>query len=174
MQQSDQQYLESRYYSGIDKKKGFKNRLQRLLYFRFASKFAKKAKKGITKAMKGMGQEAKETKEMANSFFRLLESKLDLQNRKTPPSQEEVKAAIEQLKDIGRFSVFTTISILPGGGFSLIGLELLARKFGVKSFTFIPSAFRKKDVEEKDENIAQDQISDIQTIKTENKGKNIV
>jgi copper homeostasis protein CutC len=124
--------------------------------------------------MEGMGQEAKETKEMANSFFKLLESKLDLQNRKTPPSQEEVKAAIEQLKDIGRFSVFTTISILPGGGFSLIGLEILARKFGVKSFTFIPSAFRKKDVEKQDENIDQDQLPDTKTSKTENKGKNAI
>jgi hypothetical protein len=157
MKQLDQQYLANRYYSGIDQKKGFKNKLKRLLYFRFARKFAKKAKKGITKTMKGMGQEAKETKEMANSFFRLLESKLDLQNRKTPPSPEEVKAAIEQLKDLGRFSVFTTVSILPGGGFSLIGLELLARKFGIKSFTFIPSAFRKKDAG--NENKASDQSS---------------
>ena len=81
---------------------------------------------------------------MAHSFFKLLEAKLDLTNRKEPPSQEEVKEAIEQLKDVGRISVFATISILPGGGFSLIGLEILARKFGVKGFTFVPSAFRKK------------------------------
>ncbi|MDA3779791.1 MAG: hypothetical protein PF487_06185 [Bacteroidales bacterium] len=47
--------------------------------------------------------------------------------------------------DMGRFSVFATVSILPGGGFSLIGLELLARKFGVNNFTFVPSAFRKKE-----------------------------
>jgi hypothetical protein len=46
---------------------------------------------------------------------------------------------------MGRFSVFATVSILPGGGFSLIGLELLARKFGVNNFTFVPSAFRKKE-----------------------------
>lgn len=111
---------------------------------RFAQKFANHAKHAIDKTMDGVGQEAKETKEMGQLFFRLLESKLDLKNRKQPPTPEEVKRAIEQLKDVGRISVFATISILPGGGFSLIGLELLARKFGVKNFTFVPSSFRRK------------------------------
>lgn len=111
---------------------------------RFAQKFANSSKRAIVNTMAGFGQEAKETKVMAKSFFKLLESKLDLKNRKEPPTPEEVKAAIEQLKDVGRVSVFATISILPGGGFSLIGLELLARKFGVKNFTFVPSAFRRK------------------------------
>lgn len=59
-------------------------------------------------------------------------------------NKKEVKDAIEQLKDVARISVFATISILPGGGFSLVGLELLARKFGINSFTFVPSSFRKK------------------------------
>lgn len=95
--------------------------------------------------MTGFGQEAKETKEMARLFFRLLESKLKLNERSEPPTEEEVKAAIDQLKDIGRISVFASVSILPGGGISLIGLELLARKFGVKNFTFIPTSFRKKE-----------------------------
>lgn len=108
-------------------------------------KYASKTKILIEKSIRGVGQEAKETEEMAQSFFRLLEHKLRLGERKEPPSEEEVKAAIEQLKDVGRFSVFATISIIPGGGFSLIGLELLARKFGVKNFTFVPSSFRKKE-----------------------------
>jgi len=98
----------------------------------------------IEKTLAGFGQEARETKEMAQLFFRLLENKLRLNEREEPPTEEEVKAAIEQLKDIGRISVFASISILPGGGVSLIGLELLARKFGVKNFTFIPTSFRKK------------------------------
>ncbi|MCD6347401.1 MAG: hypothetical protein J7L96_08285 [Bacteroidales bacterium] len=96
--------------------------------------------------MQGVGQEAAETKVMAESFFKMLEHKLDLRNRKEPPSEEEVKAAIEQLKDVGRFSLFATISIIPGGGFSLIGLELLSRKLGVKRFTLVPSSFRKKEI----------------------------
>lgn len=80
---------------------------------------------------------------MAHSFFRILENKLNLHERKDPPTPEEVKEAIEQLKDLGRISVFASISILPGGAISLIGLELLAHKFGVTNFTFVPSAFRK-------------------------------
>ncbi len=57
---------------------------------------------------------------------------------------DQVKAAIEQLKDVGRFSFFTTMVILPGGVISLLGLELLARKFGIKGFNLIPSSFRKQ------------------------------
>lgn len=106
--------------------------------------YAATRKNLIEKTMEGFGSEARETKEMARLFFRLLEQKLDLNERDEPPTEEEVKEAIEQLKDIGRLSVFATISILPGGGISLIGLELLAKKFGVKNFTFVPTSFRKK------------------------------
>ena len=109
-----------------------------------AHKYAATSKKLIDQTIDGVGEEAKETEVMAQSFFRLLEHKLNMGERKDPPTEEEVKEAIEQLKDVGRFSIFATISIIPGGGFSLIGLELLARKFGVKNFTFVPSAFRKK------------------------------
>ena len=132
----------------ISKEKGFS---LNTMYRKFrASRFARKQNKMIKKGVKGLGQEAVETKEMAQSFYKLLSSKLNLSGRKEPPTEEEVKAAIEQLKDIGRFSVFTTISIIPGGGFSLIGLEVLAKKLGVKNFTFLPSAFREeKDKKDK-------------------------
>jgi len=113
--------------------------------------FAKKTKVAIDTSMQNLSVEKKETEEMAKSFFKLLESKLDMSNRKEPPTEEEVKAAIEQLKDIGRISVFATISILPGGGFSLIGLELLARKYGIKNFTIVPSSFRKKKKKKEDD-----------------------
>ena len=110
-----------------------------------AREYAIASKNLIDKTVDGVGQEARETEKMAHSFFRLLEHRLRLNTREDHPSEEEVKEAIEQLKDVGRFSVFATISIIPGGGFSLIGLELLARKFGVKNFTFVPSAFRKSN-----------------------------
>ena len=125
-------------------KSGISGLYYNLLQSRFARRFARNTKKAIYYTMDGMGKEAKETKDMAHLFFRMLENKLNLNKRKTPPTPEEVKEAIEQLKDVGRISVFATISILPGGGFSLIGLELLARKFGIREFTFIPSAFRKE------------------------------
>ena len=117
---------------------------RRVFAIRFARRFARHTKRAIRFTLKGFGQEARETRVMAHAFFRLLESKLNMEKRSKPPTPEEVKEAIEQLKDVARVSIFATISLLPGGGFSLIGLELLARKFGVKSFTFIPSSFRKK------------------------------
>lgn len=112
--------------------------------WKFARKFAARSKETILDGMQSMGREVNETREMAQLFFRLLESKLNLEQRKEPPTKEEVKNAIEQLKDVGRFSLFTSISLIPGGGFSLLGLELLARKLGIRHFTFVPSAFRKK------------------------------
>ena len=111
---------------------------------RFAKKYAEKTSKLISEGISAFGKEAEETEQMALSFFKLLEAKLDLSGRKEPPSEEEVKAAIEQLKDVGRFSFFTTMVILPGGVISLLGLEMLARKFGIKGFNLIPSSFRKQ------------------------------
>ena len=111
---------------------------------RFAKKYAEKTSKLISEGITAFGKEAEETEQMALSFYKLLEAKLDLSGRKEPPSEEEVKAAIEQLKDVGRFSFFTTMVILPGGVISLLGLEMLARKFGIKGFNLIPSSFRKK------------------------------
>ena len=114
-------------------------------------KYARKTKKFIDGILKGMGNEANETIEMADSFFRLLNSKLNLSERDTPPSKEEVKAAIAQLKDIGRLSVFVTAVVLPGGVVSLFGLELLARKYGIKNFHLIPSSFQKNKQVPKDD-----------------------
>lgn len=111
---------------------------------RFAKKYATTAKQHITEGVKAVGQEAEETEVMARSFFKMLEARLDLSGRTEPPSEEEVKAAIEQLKDVGRFSIFATLVILPGGVVSMVGLELLARKFGIRGFNLVPSSFKKK------------------------------
>jgi len=110
---------------------------------RFARKYADKTSRLIRTGVDAMGNEAGETEQMARSFFRMLEAKLDLSGRTEPPTEAEVRAAIEQLKDVGRFSVFATLVILPGGIFSLVGLELLARKFGIRGFSMVPSSFRR-------------------------------
>ena len=109
--------------------------------YRFARKYAVKTRALIEEGVQAFGKEAEETEQMARSFFKLLEARLDLSGRTDPPTAEEVKAAIEQLKDMGRFSIFTTLVILPGGVVSLLGLELLARRFGIKNFNLIPSSF---------------------------------
>jgi len=110
---------------------------------RFAKKYAAKTGDLLSEGVKAVGQEAEETEQMARSFFKMLEAKLDLSGRTAPPTEEEVKTAIEQLKDVGRFSIFATLVILPGGVISLLGLELLAKRFGIKGFNLIPSSFRK-------------------------------
>ena len=112
--------------------------------YRFARKYATKTSQLIREGVSSVGEEAEETEKMARSFFRMLEAKLDLSGRKEPPTEEEVREAIEQLKDVGRFSIFATLVILPGGVVSLLGLELLARRFGIKGFNLIPSSFRRK------------------------------
>lgn len=93
---------------------------------------------------KGLHQEGQESEQMMRTFFRQLADKLNLEKRSEPPSPKEVKEAIAQLKDVGRFSFFASFSLLPGGGALLIALELLAHKYGIEWFTFIPSAFREK------------------------------
>ena len=115
-----------------------------------ARRYADKALHSIREGMNMVGREAAETEEMAIAFFRLLSHKLKLNERDDPPTKEEVKKAIEQLKDVGKFSFFATMVILPGGVISLVGLELLARKFGIKDFTLIPSSFRKKQSQDSD------------------------
>jgi hypothetical protein len=120
--------------------------------YRFARKYAFKTSQLIREGVTELGEEADETEKMARSFFRMLEAKLDLSGRTDPPSEEEVRAAIEQLKDVGRFSIFTTLVILPGGVVSLLGLEMLARKFGIIGFTLVPSSFRRK----KEDNFYED------------------
>jgi hypothetical protein len=116
---------------------------------RFAKKYADKTGELIREGVEMIGQEAEETEQMARSFFKMLEAKLDLSGRTEPPTPEEVREAIEQLKDVGRFSIFATLVILPGGIVSLVGLELLAKRFGIGGFNLIPSSFRKRKAEEK-------------------------
>ena len=60
----------------------------------YARKYAKKTKEAFDSGTKKMGKEARETQEMAASFYKLLEHKLNLNNRTEPPSEEEVKEAV--------------------------------------------------------------------------------
>jgi hypothetical protein len=137
----DEEKERSRLYKQYAEQEGKKKEEE---HVNFAYRFADGAKRSVEDFLQGMGEEYNETLEMSRFFFKLLEDKLRLRERETPPSKEEVKKAIEQLKDMGRVGVFASVSILPGGGLSLLGLEVLARKFGIKNFSFIPSAFRKR------------------------------
>lgn len=125
--------------------------------YEMAEAFAQKAKDSIDYFTKNLKQESDETTVMARSFFRLLSNKLNLESREEPPSPEEVKQALEQLKDVGRVGIFATVSLIPGGAFSLIGLEILARKFGIEEFTLIPSSFQGiKDNKNSNDDVSKD------------------
>lgn len=95
----------------------------------------------IVQIKKGMGTEKQETKDMMKIFFRLLYKKLFPGGKRVEPSKEEIKRAIAQLKDVGKVAVIAGILLIPLAfdDLSIIGLELLARKFGL---TFLPSAMK--------------------------------
>ncbi len=101
--------------------------------------------KGIAFLKEGVMQEKSQTQQMGHTFFRLLADKLQLDKRTEPPTPEEVREAMQQLKDVGKLSFFISFSLLPGGGALLITLELLARRMGITWFSFVPSSFRPPD-----------------------------
>lgn len=80
--------------------------------------------------------EARESKEMLNTFGRVLAGK-------EVPSEER-EQAVEQLKDIGKMAVLTSVTVAPLG--PLDDIILLALTAGVKlafpEFSWVPSAWR--------------------------------
>jgi hypothetical protein len=103
---------------------------------RVAQKFVKTV---MVKIVKGMKQEKQETKDMIRIFIKMLSKKLG--KRPDSATPEEVKAALDQLKDISKVAVVALVMFgpLPGDEPILIGIELLAKKFG---FSIFPSALR--------------------------------
>ena len=103
-------------------------------------KFADWAVKVLSKAKKGLAVEKQETKDMVHTFFKLLKAKLNL-DPNNPPSEKEIKVAIRQFKDVAKVALVAAVLLgpLPGDEPLLLGLEMLARKFGV---SFFPSALQ--------------------------------
>ena len=94
----------------------------------------------VKKLVVGMKQEKQETKEMVRIFLKMLSKRLG--NRPDKATPEEVKAAMEQLKDMGKVAAaaFALFGPLPAGDEALlIGTELLAKKFDMSIF---PSALK--------------------------------
>jgi hypothetical protein len=60
----------------------------------------------------GFKQEGRETVEMLDTFYNLLANKLNLKNRDTPPSKEEIDAALKQLKEIPSLAPIAIIFLL--------------------------------------------------------------
>jgi hypothetical protein len=111
--------------------------------FSRAERFLQAVRASAGKMADGVKQESSQSREMAQTFFRMLSDRLNLESREEPPTPQEVKEAVSQLKDVGRLSFFISFSLLPGGAALLIALELLARSYGIEWFTFVPSSFRQ-------------------------------
>ena len=86
-----------------------------------------------------LNEERVETKEMMSTFSSLLTQHLP---NGRPPSNKELKGAIEQLKDVHRMAALLIMSIVPGSVITLPAIYALGKKFGVE---ILPSAFRKND-----------------------------
>lgn len=104
-------------------------------------KFADWAAEKLKAAKEGLKKEKVETKDMLKTFFSLLKRKLGLKDKNAVPTEEEIKAAISQLKDVAKVALVAAVLLgpLPGDEPILIGIELLARKFGL---TVFPSALQ--------------------------------
>lgn len=68
---------------------------------------------GLLGALK---DESLETRDMALTFGKLLQMKLRMREREDMPSQQEIHAAIQQLKDIPRFAPFFSVIVFPVPG----------------------------------------------------------
>lgn len=88
------------------------------------------------RVLKGLKQERAETQDMMRTFFTLLTQKLPSGRQ---PEPEEVKAAIEQLKDVNRMAGLLVLASMPGSVVTLPILCKLANKYGIE---IMPSAFK--------------------------------
>ena len=101
-------------------------------------------RKEVSKAILAKGKdiksklaiEARESKEMLGTFKKVLSGK--------KVSDEEKKAAIDQLKDVGKLAVLGSVSITPLGPLDDILLAVLTAgvKIAFPEFSWLPSAWR--------------------------------
>ncbi len=105
-----------------------------------------------------MVMEGVETTRMVRTFARHGRDKLKLSAPHRKPTEEELRAAVEQLKDIPRFLPFFVIIVVPvpgvTEGYALVAVTL--EKWLGGRFKFLPSQFRdvlhgKKEAKDKPE-----------------------
>ena len=89
--------------------------------------------------------EAVETRDMAIVFGKILRRRLGLNGQNELPSEEEIKAAIEQLKDIPKFLPFFSFIFMPVPGITemYILLAFSLEKLSGGMVSLLPSQLRK-------------------------------
>lgn len=96
----------------------------------------KKAYTVLIQGLSSLSQEGRDTREMVTVFFRQVQAKLSYTDQ---PTEAEVREAIEQLKDVNRFALLLTVTILPGSVMILPLLHKLGKRYDIE---FMPRAFR--------------------------------
>lgn len=96
--------------------------------------------------------EGRETRQMLHAFLREGRGRLLVSFKSKNPSPEELKQAVEPLKDIPRFLPFFIIVVVPLPGvtesYALLAISL--EKWLGHKFRFLPSAFSDVIREKKD------------------------
>lgn len=104
--------------------------------------------------------EGVETKQMLHAFLREGRGRLLVSFKSKNPSPEELKKAVEQLKDIPRFLPFFIVVVVPLPGvtesYALLAISL--EKWLGHKFRFLPSAVSKA-IREKNEPPGDEQSS---------------
>lgn len=95
--------------------------------------------KTVSKVIDGLKQEKEETRAMMHTFFGVLTQKLPSGNK---PDEQEIKEALEQLKDVHKMAGLLVVSITPGSVVTLPALCALGRRYGIE---LLPSAFHKSE-----------------------------
>ncbi len=91
-------------------------------------KVQKEVKETLIKYRKFLRRESTQTKEMVIVFRDLLHKQL---GGNTNPSEEDVKKAIEQLKDVGKITALIPLVMLPGSILTIPILVKLANRYDI-------------------------------------------
>jgi NADPH:quinone reductase-like Zn-dependent oxidoreductase len=91
-----------------------------------ATSIATKLKDKAVKMLNGLNYEKNETNKMLKTFFQALKDKLKNLDTVT---DDDMKQAINQLAQVGKFVAIAPLFLLPGGGTTTTVLYLLGKKF---------------------------------------------
>jgi hypothetical protein len=97
--------------------------------------------------------EAVETREMAITLSRLLKRRLRPNDQKELPSEQEIKAAMEQLKDLPKFLPFFSLMFMPVPGITELYIitALSLERFSKGRISLLPSQLRQMVRKEEEE-----------------------
>jgi len=92
----------------------------------------RKAKKFMRNAPYALATDVELSKDAMDVFVRKFKEILNMDSRDFPPTKEEVRDALQQMKELGKagFVAVALLGPIPGDEFILLGIELLARRFG--------------------------------------------